>query len=78
MGAVAMGKDKLFMDHLGERRCLLVRERAAVSIVPLVWTPACLIWWMWLLYLLPLISKSVRFDSGVACNFINGSIWETA
>jgi hypothetical protein len=27
-----MGKDKLFMDHPGERRFLLVGERAAVSI----------------------------------------------
>jgi hypothetical protein len=31
-GAVAMGKDKLFMDHPGERRFPLIRERAAVSI----------------------------------------------
>jgi hypothetical protein len=45
-GAVAMGKDKLFMDPPGERRFLLVRDRAAVSITQLVWTPGCLIWWV--------------------------------
>jgi hypothetical protein len=76
--AVAMGKDKLFMDHPGERRFMLVRERAAVSITPLVWTPGCLIWLAWLLYLLPPISKNVCFCSGVACDFLNGSVWETA
>jgi hypothetical protein len=37
-----------------------------------------LIWWAWLRSLLPLISKSIRFDSGVACDFLNGSVWKTA
>jgi hypothetical protein len=73
-----MEKDKLFMDHPGERRFLLVRDRAAVPIALLVWTPGGLIWWASLLYLLPPISKSIRFDSSVACDFLNGSVWETA
>jgi hypothetical protein len=43
----------------------------------MVWVPGCLIEWAWLLYLLLSISKSVRFDSGVACDFLNGSVWGT-
>jgi hypothetical protein len=73
-----MGKNKFFMNHPGGRRFLLVRERAAVSLAPLGWTPGCLIWWEWLLYLLPPIWKSVRFYSGVACDFLNGSVREPA
>jgi hypothetical protein len=73
-----MGKDKLFMDHPGERRFLLVHERAAVLIVLLVWMPGCLIWWAWLFYLPLPISKSLRFDSRIAWDFLNGSVRETA